>query len=353
MCLEEYFDGYISSEEIEKCKSAPNGNDNPIIYLFTKEVVSSDNSFGYTKQNVLSSYNIVKAHDYDWLKKNKSKLLDGNNVNNAMAVIGELCCYGYLLSSFGANNIEAIKPENKSTPDFEVRNDNGEKVYVEVNTIQMNGDEQESLRKFHSKRELPTHTGISIRQHCVTPFGRKNASCVAENVIHKLCQIKGEEKQFKEEITSVLWVDVQEQHVNMLSKRSLSSCPILTSREMIYSNELWYAFYGEKGLPIFENYTPFWGATRKTPIMQHDGRFHKNTESKIDAVVFCFPNSTIIYENPYSKKKLPKWFIRNMFNVRWFNYQGSKLDFPSHSLIEQLKIDKRIICSLHNSLEII
>lgn len=95
------------------------------------------------------------------------------------------------------------------------------------------------------------------------------------------------------------------------------------------------------------------GFTRKTPIMQHNGRFHENTESKIDAVVFCFPNSTIIYENPYSKKKLPKWFVQNMFNVRWFNYQGSRLDFPSHNLIEQLKIDKNIICSLHNSMEII
>lgn len=198
-------------------------------------MVSSENYFGYTRQNVLFSYNIVKAHNYDWLKKNKSKLLDGNN---AMAIIGELCCYGYLLSSFGSNNIEAIKPENKSTPDFEVRNNNGEKVYIEVNTIQMNGDEQEALKRFHYERELPTHTRISIREHCVTPFGRKNASCVEENVIHKLCQIKGEEKQFNEELSSVLWVDLQEQHVNILSRRSLSSCPILTPREMIYSNEL-------------------------------------------------------------------------------------------------------------------
>lgn len=346
MCIEKHFGEYISEEELTRCKALSNGNDNPLVYLFTRDVKDSSNAFGYTKYNVISAFDSVRSQDYAWLTKNKDRILDGDNIDNAMAAVGELCCYGYLLSAFGTDCVKEISTGSTPTPDFLVCNKNGEKVYVEVNTVQINGDEFQSLKDFNSRRDFPSNQKIVVRSHSVVPFGRKNASCVAENVIHKICQIKSNEKQFDNTTPSVLWVDLQEHHVNMLYKRALSSCPIMTSHEKIYSNELWYALYGEKGMPVYEHHDPICNF-RKTPVMQHDGRFHSESKSKIDAVVFCFPNSTIIYENPNSKKPLPHWFFKNMFSVRWFNFQGSKINYPSNNLEQQLKIDKNIIYSIN------
>ena len=72
---------------------------------------------------------------------------------------------------------------------------------------------------------------------------------------------------------------------------------------MLQSNELWYAFYGEKGMPIYENWESVFDYRLISPKMRHNGRFHKDSNSKVSAVIFSFPNSTIIYENPYCKKK--------------------------------------------------
>ncbi len=104
-------------------------------------------------------------------------------------------------------------------------------------------------------------------------------------------------------------------------------------------------------MPIYENHNLIYNS-RKTPIMQHNGRFYSKTNSKIDAVVFCFPNSTIIYENPHSLKPLPNWFIKTMFTVRWFSFQGSKINYPSNDLKKQLEIDKNTIYSLYKNEEV-
>ena len=348
MYIGRQFDGFLCKDDILQCKALPNGKENPLVYLFTQEVIDSSNSFGYTKCNVVSAFSIIKSLDNDWLNKNKYRLLDGIDIKNATAALGELCCYGYLLSAFGKDCVNVIKPQSTPTPDFCVYNGNGERVYVEVNAIQINGDEYEALREFDSSKDCSTNQGIIIREHSIVPFGSKNANCVAENVIHRLCQIKNDEKQIDKENPSILWVDLQEQHVNALYKRSFSSCPILTSNGMIYSNELWYALYGEIGMPIYENYDPIYHDYKNVPLMQHHGRFHSNYHTKIDAVVFCFPCATIIYQNPNSYKPLPEWFLKKMFFIRWFNFQGSKTNYPSNTLVEQLSIDKSIVFSLCN-----
>lgn len=346
MFFEKSFEGFLCEDDLLKCKTLPNGNDNPLVYLFAKEVRDSDHSFGYTRHNVISSFDIIKRIDYNWLNKNKIRLLDGNDINNAYAALGELCSYGYLISAFGKDNVNVIIPEKGTpTPDFYICGDNGERVYIEVNTVQINGEEYAALKEFKSFKDRPTNQRIKVRVHSVVPFGRHDASCVTENVIHKLCQIKNDEKQFDPKSPSVLWVDLQEHHVKALCKRAFSSCPIITSQEEIYSNELWYALYGEIGMPIYEEYDPIFNLIQ-TPIMRHNGKFSSQTQSKIDAVIFCFPSATIIYQNPYSQKPIPEWFLKRMFLIRWFNFQGSKLNFPSNDLKEQLKIDKEIVYNL-------
>lgn len=348
--IENIFKGVICENDLKKCKALPNGNDNPLVYLFTQEVIDSSNSFGYTKENVISSINIINNCDPNWLIKNKSYLLDGNEIHNAYAALGELCCYGYLISAFGADYVSAIATEKTPTPDFCVSDDNGEKVYIEANTVQMNGEEYDELKEFKSNKNSQTNQRITVREHSIVPFGRQNARCVAENVIHKLCQIKDDENQFYKDYPSALWVDLQSPHINILHKRAESSCPIITFHETIYSNELWYALYGEKGMPIYENYDPIFNI-RQAPLMLHNGRFHISNQSIIDAVIFCLPCSTVIYQNPHSKKPIPKWFMEKTFLMRWFSFQGSKTNYPSNDLEKQLEIDKNIINSFQKSMD--
>ncbi len=348
--IENYFNGFLSNDDLEKCKTLPNGNDNPLVNLFTQEIIDSSNSFGYTKYNVFSSISVIYNSDHNWLINNKRHLLDGNDIHNAYAALGELCCYGYLISAFGADHVSTISPEKIPTPDFCVSDDDGEKVYIEVNTVQMNGEEYDELKEFESNKNSQTNQRTTVREHSIVPFGRQKARCVAENVISKLCQIKDDEKQFNKDCPAILWVDLQSPHINILYKRAESSCPIMTFQETIYSNELWYALYGEKGLPIYENYNPIFNI-REAPKMLHNGRFHIGNQSKIDAVIFCLPCSTVIYQNPYSQKPIPKWFMEKLFLIRWFSFQGSKTNYPSNDLEKQLEIDKNIIKTFMESMD--
>ena len=193
---------------------------------------------------------------------------------------------------------------------------------------------------------------LAFREHVTAPFGRKNAKCVTENVIHKITSIKEDEAQFSKKTCSILWVDLQDSHMNSIDDRCRSSCPIFTGRgyssmEDYFSNELWYATYASKGTPIFESVNLGEGIpVKELPKVTYDGRFCKKRKSIVDAIIFSLPHNTVIYENPYAKHKIPKWFIEAIQNVRWYSYQGSKLNFPDHILRNQLRIDRKIITSL-------
>ena len=347
MCIEKFFDGFFTDSDISVCKNLVNGNVHPLMYYFTQDVCDSSNCFNYTKNNIVSSYKAVMANDKDWLHKNKNRLID-EDISNATSAIGELRCYGVLLSAFGADNVKPI-PESKykTTPDFYVCNEYNEKIFIEVNTVQTNGDEFKKLTDFNSVEKTKLHQNIVVCERCIAPFGRKNADCITENVIHKLCQIKQNENQFDDKNTSLLWVDLQDHNVNLLYNRAMSSCPIMTYNGMLFSNEFWYSLYGEKGFPVFEGY--YINDFRRISTMKHSGRFHSNNNSKIDAVIFSLPNSIVIYENPNSKNPIPRWFLENLFSISCFNYQGSKINYPSNNLLKQLEIDKNNINSFAKS----
>ncbi len=58
--------------------------------------------------------------------------------------------------------------------------------------------------------------------------------------------------------------------------------PLRTWHEKVYSGELWYGFYGKKGIPIFEGLS--------SVLMRHPGRYRDN--SKIDACIVSFRQDT-------------------------------------------------------------
>lgn len=349
--IEYVFNNFFSEEEIEQVLSDINGLSHPIFDIVNPYCYDSSNNNGFTRENVRLAFNIIIKKNSEWLNKIKKRLINNTDYSQPSSALGELRCYGYLLEAFTGYDVKPTDKSSTPTPDFSIINEN-EIVEVEVNTPQMNGEEQKALEQFNNQQNSTTHNKPCIREHVTAPFGRKNAKCVTENVIHKITSIKEDEAQFSKKTCSILWVDLQDSHMNSIDDRCRSSCPIFTGRgyssmEDYFSNELWYATYASKGTPIFESVNLGEGIpVKELPKVTYDGRFCKKRKSIVDAIIFSLPHNTVIYENPYAKHKIPKWFIEAIQNVRWYSYQGSKLNFPDHILRNQLRIDRKIITSL-------
>lgn len=342
------FGNFFSDDELENFTKTIKGLSHPIYYLINPYQCSSNNYNGFTNANTQYAFNLIKRNNQEWLDLNKKRLLNIVDRSDSASMLGEIRCFGYLLEAFAQYKTETVKTGSSPTPDFKVSN-NTESVIIEVNSPQLNDKERKSLEEFYSNKNQAVNN--TVREHLTVPFGTQNAKCVAENVICKLAYIKSEEHQLNEKEHNVLWVDLQDEYIDLLSDRADSSSPIFTGNgygvsETFYSNELWYAMYANKGTPIFEDLSLNDGIpVKELPVMTHNGRFCKERHSKLSAFVFSFPNATVIYENPHTKP-LPKWFIETIQGIRWFKYQGSKLNFPGRILRKQLRIDRKIITSL-------
>ena len=345
------FNGLINENEVEGLlKNRKQGETHPLVKMLS-DIYDSSGDFECCRGNTIFAFREIQRNDSAWLSQEKKKVLNHSDYTASLAALGEIRCYGYLLSVF-EENAKSIHVQKKKTPDFYVTN-GIEKVIIEVNTLQMNGDEATELKEFHA---MPPDRDqkITIREKSVVPFGAKNTKCLTLNVIHKICQVKGGEKQFSGELPTILWIDIQSDYVNMISGRSTHTSPVFTGKgysdhEEFFSNELWYAVYGEKEMPVFEAHSldKYCGGLKaELPLLEHGGRFSRKNTSKADGIIFSFPQCTIFYENPYSKKPIPIWCIEKLTQMHRFKIQCSKMNFPGKQLKKQLRIDKKTIQNL-------
>ncbi len=345
------FKGFINESEADNLlKYQKSGEIHPFIRMISA-VHDTSGDFECSKCNTTFAVCEIQRQNPTWLEQEKKKVLDNKDYTNPCAALGEIRCYGYLLDVFG-ENANSIHVGKNKTPDFYVTNGE-DKVLIEVNTLQMNGEEARALKEFHAQPPK-TDEKITIREKSVAPYGSKNAKCLSLNVIHRICQVKGDEKQFSSTLPTILWVDIQSDYVDMISDRSTHSFPVFTGKgysdhEEFFSNELWYAVYGEQGMPVFEAHSLdkyCSGFKAVLPLLEHGGRFSRKNTSKADGIIFSFPQSTIYYENPYSKKPIPNWCIEKLIQMHRFKIQCSKMNFPGRQLKKQLRIDKRTIRKL-------
>ena len=345
------FKGFISESEADNLlKHQKPGETHPFIWMLSA-VHDTSGDFECCKYNTTFAVSEIQRQDPKWLVQEKKKVLENKDYTNPSAALGEIRCYGYLLNIF-EENAKSIHVGANKTPDFKIIN-GSEEVLIEVNTLQMNGDEAQELKEFHAQAPKENEK-ITIRETSVTPYGSKNAKCLSLNVIHKICQVKGKENQFSDKTPTILWIDMQSEYINMVSDRSTHSFPVFTGKgysdhEEFFSNELWYAVYGEQGMPVFEAHSldKYCGGFKAVlPLLEHGGRFSRKNTSKADGIIFSFPQSTIYYENPYSKKPIPNWCIEKLIQMHRFKIQCSKMNFPGRQLKKQLRIDKRTIRKL-------
>lgn len=322
----------ISEEQISSIKNAPKKDRlHPVRYLME---YTKDNGFTYF--NTEDSLKRIKLDKLDWLKAKSDNLAELDDFSTPSSFLGEVRALGYLLGS--GFNVEPIDENNKPTPDFNIINNDGEEIEVEVNSKQLTSEESSALEEFNKKSQnINPQGGITSKEHVVTPFGepRKDES-VTENVICKISSIKQSEKQFSNNKSSILWLDFQDEIWRMGPKAN-STFPLRSWREDFYSGEIWYAFYGKKGLPIFEGDSLEPRAKKSSVVMRHEGRY-KN-ETKIDACIVSFNKDTVILENPSAKNPLPEWFFNKMPCLRWFNVSHSWLRWPENKLFDRVQTE--------------
>lgn len=281
-----------------------------------------------------------------WLEDLKPRLLNIDDYSTSSGALGEIRALGYILEA-GIS----VKPISGNGADFWVE-DNQEKILIEVHSKQLHRQQSESLEKFYNdlRNEITKSdrkTGWVIGEHNTVPFGKpQKHENVAENAISKLSAIKPTEHQMSTNSTSILWLDFQDEVWDLLDTVD-RVLPIRTWNGAFYSGELWYAFYGWKDAPIFEEFRFDLPSFLCQQVkMRHEGRFRNST--KLDAVIISFSRNTLILENPFSEKAIKPSLWKKLVFLPWFNFEYSYTNWPVADLIHRLDLDKQKLIALSN-----
>lgn len=326
--MQELFEKFLNREQIENIKTTiRKDRSHPVKKLFI-----DDKNFRIVFYNTEYSLKNVLSKDIAWLKSNSDRLSELEDYSTPSSVLGEIRAYGYLLgANFNVKSVQENKEDN--TPDFIISNEEGEEIEVEVNSKQYSSEESKQLEEFNSIISERNR----LREQVITPFGKaKEGENIAENVISKLASIKQKEKQFSNDKPSILWLDFQDEIWN-LGLQVDSTQPIRSWREEFYTGEIWYAFYGTIGLPIFEQSSIEERIRKSSIAMRHEGRFRLN--SNIDACVISLPEYTVILENINSTNKIPSWFWKKATFINRFNIENSWINWPENKLNERISIE--------------
>lgn len=284
----------------------------------------------------------LKQHHTQWLMNLKPRLLNIDDYSTSSGALGEIRAFGYILEA-GIS----VKPRSQNGADFWVE-DNQEKVLIEVHSKQLNHKESKSLEKFYNdlRNEMTKSdrkTGWVIGAHKTVPFGKpQKHENVTENAISKLSAIKQTEHQISTDYTSIIWLDFQDEVWDLLDTVD-RVLPVRTWNSAFYSGELWYAFYGWKDAPIFEDFRldMLVGDVVK---MRHPGRFRNST--KLDAVIISFFRNTVILENPFSKKAIKPSLWKKLICLPWFNFEYSYTNWPAVNLRQRIELEQKKLIEL-------
>lgn len=256
------------------------------------------------------------AEGPDWLRKLKPRLVPPAERSEIASAMAELRCYGALLEA-GYDVVPVPTNPHQPTPDFQVRRPNGAAIDIEVASKQEDGA-QTIISERVAVGETPegVERGVmegrgarietTIRE--VHPFGAPNPDkpddSTQANAISRLCSVKGKEHQAKN-VTSLLWIDLRELGPWPSATDARQCEPIIVGRRggVLTSGAVWYAHYGWKGAPIFEEDAP---GREKHVRMGHNGRFaDPDKPARYAGVVVNLAETTAFFENPDVSVPLP------------------------------------------------
>jgi hypothetical protein len=275
----------------------------------------------------------------DWLRGLAPRLCRMDDPEEASAALAELRAYGALLEAGFAVTPIPVKDDD-STPDFGVDAGDGS-IIVEV--FAKHQDESESTLwediqagqtptgvERHSAKVESGEVKITISEHFPggAPDPQKPHDSVQANFISRVCAAKGMEKQFSSNRPSLLWIDFRN-FSGWPEAISLEQCtPLMSGHHGLTSGALWYAFYGWKGAPIFEE-----DFSLREPVvpMGHDGRFQLQgkKKSKLSGVILALSEGLVLFENPSADRPLPGRARRFAERLPWFKLGHSICNWSS------------------------
>ncbi|WP_144467442.1 hypothetical protein [Bacillus toyonensis] len=311
--------------------------------LFPRDAYSGNDN--QVAMNTLTAFRVVNGTNKQWLSSLKSRMMEIKDYTTSSAALGELRAYGYLLMA----GVE-VKPvpcqKGIGTPEFEC-SFNGNQFIVEVHSKQMNNEETRAYQEF--KKE---ETTAPVRMHTITPFGKPDANkpgdTVCLNAISKICATKQRGHQLSEEIPSIIWLDYQDEVWDMVLNRE-NLHPLRSFRGEFVSGEIWYAFYGWKGAPVFDSHSLEEKIGQPPEIMQHDGRFRMSQE--LSSVIISLPRITSILENPWANKILPDVLWEPLSMLKWFSVTDSYTHKFTWNLKDKIGHECQSLANLANSLK--
>lgn len=271
---------------------------------------------------------ISDAGDEAWLRSLAPRLRRMDDPEEASAALAELRAYGaFLEADF---KVKPIPLQDDSTPDFEVDAGDGP-VIVEVFTKHQDESETELWEAMESGKTpqgVERHsakikfgeirTVVSEHWPGGAPDPNKPDDSVQANVISRICAAKGQEKQFPADKPSLLWIDLRSFGAWPEVVKLEQCTPLMSGHHGLTSGALWYAFYGWKDAPIFEEDFPLHERVVK---MGHDARFRLQgkKKSKLSGAILALPEGLVLFENPWSSHALPDQARRYTERLPWFN----------------------------------
>lgn len=275
----------------------------------------------------------------EWLEATKKRIVQVTDVTDCMAALAEIRCYGALLEA--GFKIRPIPTNNSPSPDFEYDFE-GQSGIVEVATKLEHAEQIERAKQIsmgkplegvgRSTYNIPTGR-VDITTSERHPFGApdhdKEGDTTQTNAISRICAVKGKETQFAENKPSILWIDFCDLGPWPGILTAKDTAPVISGHGGTFtSGPFWYAFYGWKGAPVFEEHGQYMPAI--TP-MAHYGRFHPDTQkkSRYSAAVICLEEATILYENPVAYQPLSNAVRIALTRLPWFDVSHSIANWKS------------------------
>lgn len=301
---------------------------------------------------------ISRQRDGDqWLRGAKNRIAQTKDFEECASALAEIRCYGALLEA--GFSIRPIPRTKSPTPDFEF-DVGGELGIVEVAT-KLEHDEQTKLAKeiaagktpegversrFETKGATVDFT-VSERHPFGAPDPEKEGDTTQTNAISRICSIKQKETQVATGKVAILWLDFRDLSgwPGMLKVRDTAAL-ISGHGGTLTSGPFWYAFYGWKDAPVFEE-----DYARRQVItpMGHFGRFDSRApvKSLYSAAVICLAKSTIVFENPECPTPISSKVRGMLTKLPWFDINHTVADWQSGDVVRANELSRSMIEALH------
>jgi hypothetical protein len=279
-----------------------------------------------------------------------------DDISSASSSLAEIRSYGGLLEC--GFSVIPIPRRDDSTPDFCIDAGGGQ-ITVEVFAKHQDNEQDRLLDAVHSKdgvlpdgveRRTQTAGNRTITTTIVelTPAGKPNPTkphdSVQANMISRVCAIKQNEKQIPDDRPALLVMDFAHFGGPVAAKflKSGQAAPVESGHHGITCGSIWYAMYGWKGAPIFEE------GSRKLVRMGHDGRFRLDgkKKTKLSAVLVVMSESAVLLENPWATHRLSDLARLTLCQFPWFEIARSIADWHSGDADQQVTIHRRMIETL-------